>query len=177
MKTICGAKTRSGQPCQKPPVKGAKRCRLHGGATPRGADSPHFKTGLYSRYAPAVVRDKLAHFLDADPFDLTNELALTRALLAEFLARYEHASLDAAGIYLMSDLLGTVRKTVDTIARIKNDTALTAAELTYVAVRLAGLLDKYIADETQREACKQELFALALPGASERNETAVISQP
>ena len=28
---ICGAKTRSGQPCSKFPVKGKRRCRLHGG--------------------------------------------------------------------------------------------------------------------------------------------------
>ena len=27
----CSAKTRSGNPCQKPPMKGKNRCRLHGG--------------------------------------------------------------------------------------------------------------------------------------------------
>ena len=27
----CSAKTRSGNPCQKPPMKGKTRCRLHGG--------------------------------------------------------------------------------------------------------------------------------------------------
>ena len=28
---ICGAKTRSGEPCSKFPIKGKRRCRLHGG--------------------------------------------------------------------------------------------------------------------------------------------------
>ena len=28
---ICGAKTRSGEPCFKFPIRGKKRCRLHGG--------------------------------------------------------------------------------------------------------------------------------------------------
>ena len=28
---ICGAKTRSGEPCSKFPIKGKQRCRLHGG--------------------------------------------------------------------------------------------------------------------------------------------------
>ena len=28
---ICGAKTRSGEPCSKFPIRGKKRCRLHGG--------------------------------------------------------------------------------------------------------------------------------------------------
>ena len=27
----CGAKTRSGEPCSKFPIKGKRRCRLHGG--------------------------------------------------------------------------------------------------------------------------------------------------
>ena len=31
----CGARTRAGGPCQKPPEPGATRCRLHGGASPR----------------------------------------------------------------------------------------------------------------------------------------------
>jgi hypothetical protein len=28
---ICGAKMRSGEPCSKFPIKGKRRCRLHGG--------------------------------------------------------------------------------------------------------------------------------------------------
>ena len=32
----CGAKTRDGDPCRNPPMSGATRCRMHGGATPRG---------------------------------------------------------------------------------------------------------------------------------------------
>lgn len=30
----CGAKTRSGKPCPNPPMRGATRCRQHGGASP-----------------------------------------------------------------------------------------------------------------------------------------------
>lgn len=32
--TPCGAKTRSGKPCPNPPMRGATRCRQHGGASP-----------------------------------------------------------------------------------------------------------------------------------------------
>ena len=32
-KRLCGAKTRSGTPCEKFPVAGKRRCRLHGGAS------------------------------------------------------------------------------------------------------------------------------------------------
>lgn len=33
----CGARTRSGAPCQAPKVAGAKRCRMHGG---KGSGAP-----------------------------------------------------------------------------------------------------------------------------------------
>ncbi len=29
----CGAKTRDGDPCRNPPMRGARRCRMHGAAT------------------------------------------------------------------------------------------------------------------------------------------------
>lgn len=48
---LCGAKTRSGSPCKKAPITGMKRCANHGGKTPVGIDSPHFKHGRYSKYA------------------------------------------------------------------------------------------------------------------------------
>jgi len=38
---ICGAKTRSGGSCQKPPALGKKRCRLHGGAPGSGRPPKH----------------------------------------------------------------------------------------------------------------------------------------
>ena len=46
---FCSAKTRLGTKCQKPPIKGKKRCRLHGGlssggfwhAVPRRVRAPH----------------------------------------------------------------------------------------------------------------------------------------
>ena len=50
----CGAKTRSGTPCQAPAVKGKKRCRMHGGAkgsrAPKGNQNA-LKHGLHTREA------------------------------------------------------------------------------------------------------------------------------
>ena len=45
----CDARTRSGAPCRAPAMRHRERCRMHGGKTPRGIGSPHFKTGQYSR--------------------------------------------------------------------------------------------------------------------------------
>jgi hypothetical protein len=62
----CGARTRSGAPCQSPQVTGAARCRMHGG---RGSGAPMgnsnaLKNGLYTaemRAHVAEVRVLLNH--------------------------------------------------------------------------------------------------------------------
>jgi hypothetical protein len=47
----CGARTRGGTPCQRPAMRGRKRCRLHGGLSPgapRGQKNGNFKTGEWT---------------------------------------------------------------------------------------------------------------------------------
>jgi hypothetical protein len=53
---VCGAKRRNGLPCQKPPLEGATRCRLHGGGSLRGMASGTYKTGRYSKYARSLPK-------------------------------------------------------------------------------------------------------------------------
>lgn len=55
----CGAKTRSGSPCQSPMIAGGKRCRMHGG---KGSGAPRnnrhaFKTGLHTAAMEARKRE------------------------------------------------------------------------------------------------------------------------
>lgn len=170
--TICGAKNRSGQPCKRPAGWGTDhvgtgKCKLHGGASLKGAQHPNFKTGvnsIYRDYLPDGIKSKVEAFENADPLDLTHELAVTRALLADFLSRFvEGTRLDAISISIASDLVDRINKTVATISKIKNDTALTGAEVTFLAAGIVALLDRYVDDPTKREAFKQELFSLALP--------------
>ncbi len=47
----CGAKKKDGSPCKAKAMENG-RCRIHGGATPKGIASPHFKTGRFSKYLP-----------------------------------------------------------------------------------------------------------------------------
>ncbi|MGA8696874.1 MAG: HGGxSTG domain-containing protein [Xanthobacteraceae bacterium] len=52
----CGAKTRAGTPCQRPAIRGRRRCRLHGGLStgaPRGAKNGNFKNGDWTADAVA----------------------------------------------------------------------------------------------------------------------------
>jgi hypothetical protein len=78
---LCGAKTRSGGTCKKFTMSnGTGRCRLHGGLSPAGVASPHFKHGRRSKYLkhlPAHLRDNFKRAL-ADPelLSLREEAAL-----------------------------------------------------------------------------------------------------
>ena len=49
----CGARTRSGTPCQAPAVRGRRRCRMHGGAhgsgAPTGERHGHYRHGFWTK--------------------------------------------------------------------------------------------------------------------------------
>jgi periplasmic glucans biosynthesis protein len=53
----CGAKTRSGQPCRSPAVRGRPRCRMHGcgrgGGGPPGERNGNYRHGLHTKNAKA----------------------------------------------------------------------------------------------------------------------------
>jgi hypothetical protein len=81
----CEAKTKgTGKPCQRAPVKGRERCKLHGGATLQGADSPRYKHGMYSKYAGSQLNEVLAELEDVNSEELIQpdaEIKLMQALL------------------------------------------------------------------------------------------------
>jgi len=69
----CGARTRSGEPCRSPAIRGRARCRMHGG---RGSGAPRgnrnaWKHGVHS----ARVRE-IARYLRA-----TGPAAIARILM------------------------------------------------------------------------------------------------
>jgi hypothetical protein len=94
-KRQCGAKTRNGPPCRRPPLAGRTRCRLHGGASLAGIASPHFKHGRRSRYLrelPGVLKTGYKAALnDPDLLSLKEEVALLTARMIQLLGRLERA--------------------------------------------------------------------------------------
>lgn len=55
----CGARTRSGAPCQAPSIAGCKRCRMHGG---KGSGAPKgnrnaYKNGVHTRVMKERTRE------------------------------------------------------------------------------------------------------------------------
>lgn len=86
----CGAKLRGSDPpryCVRSPLAGRDRCKLHGGATPRGHLNANTITGRHSRDLPTRLAARFAERL-ADPeiLSLLPEVALIDARLGELLA-------------------------------------------------------------------------------------------
>jgi hypothetical protein len=67
-----------------------KVCQVHGGATPRGIASVHYKTGRYSKYLPQRMREAYALALD-DPqlLEQREQIAVLDARLFDLLGRVD----------------------------------------------------------------------------------------
>lgn len=84
---LCGAKTRSGEPCKRHAVPGSSRCKLHGGAASKAnkANKHAAKPGsIYSQFLTDAENDMLAG-IELGRVD--DELRLTRIRLMRALAR------------------------------------------------------------------------------------------
>jgi hypothetical protein len=81
---------KTGQQCKRRAVTGYKVCQVHGGKTPRGVASPHYKTGRYSKVLPARLA---ARYIEsqADPrlLELRDDISLLDARLEDLLARVD----------------------------------------------------------------------------------------
>lgn len=85
----CGAKKKNGTPCQMAAMPNG-RCRLHGGLTPNGMQSPSFKTGRYSKVLPARLASKYQEALaDTALLELREEISLVDTRLADLIGRVE----------------------------------------------------------------------------------------
>lgn len=153
-KTICGAKTRSGGQCQKPPVKGANRCKLHGGKTPRGTDSPHWKNGLYSQYASESLKDVLDE-LDNQSTDELNpekEIRLMQALIIRSKAlQNDLTDLDDLEVIsrILSRLVASQQKSQQLM--LEQQHLISVKEVNYLLDRLEEILiDRYGDEEAEQ---------------------------
>lgn len=165
MAHVCGGKTRSGGLCRRPAGWGTKhpgdgRCKLHAGSTPRGEDSPHFKTGRYSKFLNASLQAKLDTVSDDNPLDLLPELNVQRALFADYASRFaEGYRLSAADVNYLMIWSAEIGKSVERIVKLRNDTALTAAEIALIAARIPEIVVKYIPDADKQQQFIRDLFA------------------
>jgi hypothetical protein len=90
-RAICGAKTRTGEPCKgKPIVGGNGRCRMHNGRAAAGIAVPTYRHGRYSKYLPARLIERYNESAaDNDLLALRDDIALLDARLADIIKRVD----------------------------------------------------------------------------------------
>lgn len=167
----CGGATSSGGKCTQPAGWGTEhlgegKCKLHGGASPRGTESPHFKHGMYSNYLPTSILQKAdAMAAQSEMLDLLPELVLTRALLADYMERLKtnesQTKLLPGEFETIRTLTDQIRKLSDSISKQRNDTALTAVEITYLVTRIPEVVVRFIDEPEKQRAFITELFGIA----------------
>ncbi len=149
--TVCGAKTRGGKQCQQPAGWGTAhvgqgRCKLHGG----NAGAP-IVTGRYSIKRQELARKAQEFAGDTTPGDLTGELILMRALLQDYLDRFEDGiPLPLSDIERIFGMVEAIGRLVERIAKILATTALTQVEVQRFEQAFLTELPKYVPEPTKR---------------------------
>jgi hypothetical protein len=87
----CHAKSkRSQSQCRNPAMKGLKVSRIHGGKTPRGPASVHYKDGRRSRFLPSRMFQEYASALhDPELISMRRDIALMDARIIDVLQRVD----------------------------------------------------------------------------------------
>lgn len=120
---LCGAKTRGGGTCKRPGKGAGGRCRLHGGASLVGRNSPTWKHGRWSKYLPEALAAKFQEGLD-DPelMKLRQDTALIDAALTDFADRVKKGKgLNYRQRKELIDLTEQRRKLIESDARRQRD--------------------------------------------------------
>jgi hypothetical protein len=172
----CGATTRAGNACKKQAGWGTDhigegKCRLHGGATP-------IRHGRYSKITRPRLRELLDQYEnDPAPLDLLPEVQLLRALLTDWVERYDeftdallawHDSWrtgEAAGkptkvldITAAAGLVDKVGAMVDRIEKTKREGSITLETLDRVLEQLGMEVVHALTEEVRDAATRAKVL-------------------
>lgn len=104
----CGARRKDGTGgfCEKYPVEGRTRCRLHGGASPRGGPGHHsYRTGIYSHESIVpVTKDEQAAMAayEAEGTDIRKQIATQKLVIQRAVKMGNLTAASQAGAALAS---------------------------------------------------------------------------
>lgn len=144
---LCGAKTRRGTPCQRAGMANGK-CPKHGGKTPRGVASPHFRHGRYSRSLPTQLASRY-EMAAADPklLEMRSEIALIDTHVASLLALLDSGNDNKIWRGVM-EAVEQRRKLVETEQRrlVAMQQMITATEAMGMVAMLVAIVRAHVSD-------------------------------
>lgn len=163
----CTAKSkRSGQRCRKHAMRGRTVCLAHGGRTPRGTSSPHFRHGRYSRSLPGqllAIYEKTVR--DPRLLSLRDEIALTEAMIVDRLQDLKDDTPDGQRWCIfrkIGQLIDARRRLVETEVRhvVLAREVLTAEEAMTLVRAVVEVVTRYVPDPMDRAAVAEEISQL-----------------
>lgn len=163
----CGKKKKDGTYCvawrqNRADGSKMKHCHFHSRSTLYCAEN-WMKTGQYSYVLRAEVGAKFEAFRQrTDLLNLEEELALFKTYFSQGLTRWQEVATEEnrfEEIQWVMTQVERLSKLVETIVRIRNDTALTVAEIHYLQVNIARILKKYLTEDQLRPAI-EEIFSI-----------------
>lgn len=132
------------------------RCRLHGGRTPAGVASPHFKTGRYSKVLPARLLERYQTALaDPDLLAMHDEIALLDAQLQEIVAGDPDWETVVLLVEQRRRLVESERKRLIDLQQV-----VTAGEAVALATQLIDVVRRHVTDRETLAAIGREFGAL-----------------
>lgn len=149
----CGAKTRSGNKCKNSAMPNG-RCRLHGGKSLKGNQSPRYKHGLYSKYAGESLKKVLGELDGISSDELIqpeHEIRLMSALIMKCRA-LETGAQDLQSLNIISKILERLitAKQRSQAIMIEQQRLIPANEIRQFLDYVEGLLiDRYGSDSNQ----------------------------
>jgi hypothetical protein len=170
-KKICGAKNRQGEPCGNSQMPNG-RCKYHGGLTPVGPASPHYKNGRRSKLMKEIkgLGEHYERALsDPDLLRLDDEIALVDARIAQLLEKASTPRSSIDGLWPQLDaLIESRRKLVDTESkRMKDLHAMVSVDRVMLIVSyLADSVKKHVKDTAAQTAILTDLRRLLKPEAA-----------
>lgn len=145
---LCGAKTRSGEPCKRHAVPGSSRCKLHGGKSSgpsKGSKNAAKPGSIYSKFLTDEENDALSG-IELGRVD--DELRLTRIRLMRALARENE----------FGNTLEVESEKEEPILVSGKETALTSITTTSKVRDYSGLIDRLTARIESLERTRAELL-------------------
>lgn len=157
---------RSGERCRKHAMRGRNVCLAHGGKTPRGAASPHFKTGRHSRSLPGrLLATYEVALRDPRLLSLRDDIALIDTMLMETLSQLDDdtpTTKERCVFRNVGKLIEQRRRLVESEVKhiVLAREMMTAEEAMSLMHAVVAIVTHYLPDPKEQAAVAEELHAL-----------------